>query len=66
MSRKAQGKGRSRGLDPEEFKKLADGGQLSGLLSAHNREESTRKQLTGGLSSLPPLEKKASPNQHHT
>ena len=46
MSRKAQGKGRSRGLDPEEFKKQEDGGEQSGLLYAHDTEERTRKQLT--------------------
>jgi hypothetical protein len=49
MSRKVHGKGRSRGLSPEEFKKLADGLEPPGLISADEKAASTKKRLIPGL-----------------
>lgn len=57
MSRKAQGKGRSRGLQPEEFVKLAEGNQPSGLLSAKGMGERTEFPLIASSISPPRLER---------
>jgi hypothetical protein len=49
MSRKVHGKGRSQGLSPEELKKLTDGLDPPGLISADERAASTKKRLIVGL-----------------
>lgn len=49
MSKKAQGKGRARGLSPEEVKKLTDGVEPTGLISADERAASSKQRLIAGL-----------------
>jgi len=49
MSRKAQGKGRSQGLSPEEVKKLTDGLTPTGLISTDEQTASTKKRFIAGL-----------------
>jgi hypothetical protein len=49
MSRKAQGKGRGRGLSPEEMKKLNTGLEPPGLVSADEKAAGTQKRLIVGL-----------------
>lgn len=49
MSSKVHGKGRSRGLSPEEFKKQTDGLGPPGLVSADEKAASAKKRLIVGL-----------------
>jgi|GEM_PF-5263380 len=52
MSRKTHGKGRSRGLSPEEFKKLADGLENPNLISADERDAATHLRKLPGLPAI--------------